>query len=186
MLYAYVQLRTYEISNDGLAVLSVGMLYLAFGLVVLVGAAFPRIGKRFLNVEDEAEVRDERAVLLSAAACTSLIGMALISIALVSLSLFSANGAVGLVIASLIASFIAYREHQRRDDELAKVIATDAAAAAFSASSSIIVIWSLLAFFGYASPMSPLTLTATIAFCVLLGAFAAAGQRGALNAGSPT
>lgn len=180
-LYAYTQLRAYDVPSDGLAVLFVGILYLAFGLIVLIGTAIPKMGKRFLNVADEAEVRDERAVLLSAAACTSLIGMVLISLVLVSLGLFSASGAIVLIAASLLASLIAHREHRRRDDELAKVIAADAAAGAFSASSAIIVLWSLVAFFGYVSPMSPLALTATIAICVLLGAFSAAGERGALN-----
>jgi hypothetical protein len=159
----------------------VAVLYCVIAVGILLGAANPRAGSRFLNVEDADDLREQARVLLYSAAAMLLWGIALLALALAapdgplpqSAALVVATG--GLVIGSVI-SMVVYRA----SDEL--MLAVNLEGGAISSALMFVVVgtWAMLAHLGYVAAPLPLDLLTLFYVLLLAASFIAAGRRGML------
>lgn len=177
----YYNLREIHFYNDDIALVSVSLLYMSFGVVCLVGTAFPTLGQHYLNFADAEELREERKALMSASACTSILGAALAGLPIARAGIIPPPVAIATIVLSVVVGYATYSLQRQRNDELMRAIAVETAAIAFQSSSTIIVFWSAAASLDLASPISPMSLLAILASSLLIGAFAATSQKGLLT-----
>lgn len=159
----------------------VGVLYAVIGLSVALGTASPKVGARFLNVEDADELREQKKVLTWSGAGMVLSGLSLIALALaapegpVPQAVALALGVGGMVI-SAVMSVVIYRQC----DELMRAVNLEASAVGYAMVMVVIGLWAMLAHLGYAAAPAPLDLLTLFHVLVLLASFIAAGRRGML------
>ncbi|MFO6445778.1 hypothetical protein ACLBKU_01415 [Erythrobacter sp. NE805] len=159
----------------------VGMLYALIGLGMGVGVANPRIGARFLNVEDEDELREQKRMLGLSGLAMLLWGAALIALALaapggpVPAAVALAIGAGGLVSGSLLSVAV-----YRACDELMRAVNLEAGALSYGLVLLVAGGWAMLAHLGYAAAPAPLDLLTLLYVLVLLASFIVVGRRGML------
>lgn len=159
----------------------VGVLYAVIGLGVGLGAASPKVGARFLNVEDADELREQKKVLTLSGAAMVLWGVALFALALAAPdgplppAAALVLGAGGLIIGTAL-SIPAYR----LSDELMLAVNLEAAALSYGLVLLVAGGWAMLAHLGYATIFAPLDLLTLFYVVVLLASFIAIGRRGML------
>ena len=155
-----------------------GVIYLLTGLMVWLGLAVPRLGSRFLNVEDAEEIREEGGKLKPAVAVMILTGAFLLVLALSDaigreLSLVAALACLaGIAIGAWIAA--------RRYDELMKRLGLEASALTLHLVMLLLGAWATLAQLGYADWLSPLAAVSALAILQLLASFIVVGRHGML------
>ncbi len=160
----------------------VGVMYCVIAIGVIAGAANPRVGARFLNVQDADDLREQARMLLRSGAAMLLWGIALLALALtapdgpVPQLAALAVGLGGLVIGSWI-SLAVYRAM----DELMLAINLEACTISFALVFIIVGTWAILAHLGYAIGPQPLDLLTLFYVLVLVGSFVAVGRRGMLT-----
>lgn len=171
---------------DGLSVSAtiaavVGVLYAVIGLIMVVGTASPRLGARFLNVEDADELREQKKVLTLSGAAMLLWGVALLALSLaapdgpVPQAAALAVGGGGLVI-GIALSVLVYRS----SDELMLAVNLEAAAMSYGLLLLVVGLWAMLAHLGYTAAPAPLDLLSLFYVLVLVASFIAVGRRGML------
>lgn len=171
---------------DGLSVSAtiaavVAALYSVTGLTIMLGTASPRLGARFLNVEDADELREQKKVLTLSGAAMLLSGVALLALALaapdgpVPQTAALAVGGGGLV-AGVALSVLVYRS----SDELMLAVNLEAGALSYGLLSLVVGMWAMLAHLGYTAAPAPLDLLTLFYVLVLLASFIAVGRRGML------
>lgn len=159
----------------------VGVLYVVIGLGVALGTASPKIGARFLNVEDADELREQKKVLTGSGWAMVLWGAGLMALALAAPdgplppAAALALGGGGLVIGTVL-SIPAYR----LSDELMRAINLEGGALSFELTVLIAGGWAMLAHLGYAAGPASLDLLTLFYVVVLLASFIAVGRRGML------
>lgn len=159
----------------------VAVLYCVIAVGIMAGAANPRAGARFLNVEDADDLREQARVLLYSAAAMLLWGIALLALALAapdgplpqSAALVVAAG--GLVIGSVI-SVVVYRA----SDELMLAVNLEGGAISSALMFAVVGTWAMLAHLGYVAAPLPLDLLTLFYVLLLAASFIAAGRRGML------
>lgn len=160
----------------------VGVLYIVIGLGVGLGTASPKVGARFLNVEDADELREQKKVLIWSGGGMVLSGLSLIALALaapdgpVPQAVALALGAGGMV-TSVVMSVVVYRQ----SDELMRAVNLEASAIGYTLVMLVIGLWAMLAHLGYTAAPAPLDLLTLFHVLVLLASFIAAGRRGMLT-----
>lgn len=160
----------------------VGVLYIVFGLTVGLGTLSPKVGARFLNVEDADELREQKKVLTSSGSAMVLWGLGLIGLALaapdgpVPQAAALALGAGGLVIGTVLAI-----PSYRLSDELMRAVNLEAGAISYGLVLLVVGGWAMLAHVGYAAAPAPLDLLTLFYVLVLLASFIATGRRGMLT-----
>jgi hypothetical protein len=160
----------------------VGVLYIVIGLGVAMGTASPKVGARFLNVEDADELREQKMVLTSSGVAMVLWGAALAALALAApdgplpRAAALALGAGGLVIGSVLSLPV-----NRLSDELMRAVNLEAGAIGFALVMVIAGGWAMLAHLGYATLFAPLDLLTLFYVLMLAASFIATGRRGMLT-----
>lgn len=160
----------------------VGVLYVVIGLSIGLGTASPKIGARFLNVEDADELREQKKVLTNSGAAMVLWGVALFALALASpegplpQGAALALGAGGLVIGSVFSIPV-----YRLSDELMRAVNLEAATIGYVLVLLIVGGWAMLAHLGYATLFAPLDVLTLFYVLMLLASFIAVGRRGMLK-----
>lgn len=160
----------------------VGVIYIFVGLSVGLGTLSPKIGARFLNVEDADELHEQKKVLTSSGAAMVLWGVGLIGLALaapdgpVPQAAALAVGAGGLVIGTVLAI-----PSYRLSDELLRAVNLEAGAISYGLVLLVVGGWAMLAHVGYAAAPQPLDLLSLFYVLVLVASFIATGRRGMLN-----
>ncbi|MCM0000796.1 MAG: hypothetical protein NBV68_15565 [Erythrobacter sp.] len=160
----------------------VGVLYIVIGLAVGLGTLSPRVGARFLNVEDADELRELKKVLTSSGSAMVLWGVGLIGLALaapdgpVPQAAALALGAGGLVIGTLLAI-----PSYRLSDELMRAVNLEAGAISYGLMLLFAGGWAMLAHLRYVAAPAPLDLLTLFYVVVLLASFIATGRRGMLT-----
>jgi hypothetical protein len=159
----------------------VGVLYALIGLGVGLGAASPKFGARFLNVEDADELREQKKVLVLSGLGMTLLGLSLFALALAApdgplpqraaLALSGGGLALGTVL-----SIPAYR----LSDELMRAVNVEGGALSFGLTVLIAGGWALFAHLGYAAAPAPLDLLTLFYAIMLFASFIATGRRGML------
>ncbi|NCP15050.1 MAG: hypothetical protein GW858_12950 [Sphingomonadales bacterium] len=159
----------------------VGVLYAVIGTIIALGAVNPKIGERFLNVEDADELREQKKVLSLSGGAMTLWGAALFALALAApggpmpqaAALFVAAG--GLVIGTLLSVLV-----YRACDELMLAVNLEAGAWSYGLVFVVVGLWSILSHLGYAAAPAPLDLLTLFYMLCLLASFIAVGRRGML------
>ncbi|MFM7350565.1 MAG: hypothetical protein ACKO01_13940 [Erythrobacter sp.] len=159
----------------------VGLIYTVIGLAVGLGTASPRIGARFLNVEDADELREQKKVLTLSGAAMTLWGIALMAVALA-----APDGpvlpAVALAVgagAMLVGTWLSVPVY-RASDELMRAISLECGAVSFGLVLLVVGFWAMLAHLGYAGGPGPLDLISLFYVLMLLASFIVIGRRGML------
>lgn len=160
----------------------VAVLYCVIAVGVILGAANPKVGARFLNVQDADDLREQARVLLRSGAAMLLWGMALLALALAApdgplpQAAALAVGVAGLVIGSWI-SLSLYRSL----DELMLVVNLEGGAIGYGLVFIVVGLWAMGAHLGYADSPQPLDLLTLFYVLGLTASFIAAGRRGMLT-----
>lgn len=168
-------------ASESIAAL-VGVLYCVIAVGVLIGTVNPRLGARFLNVEDADELREQHRMLIYSGAAMALSGTALLALALaapggpVPQSVALVVGAGGLLIGSTL-SVLVYRV----SDELMLAVNLEAGALTFGLVLVVVGMWAMLAHLNYVVGPQPLDLLTLLHVLVLIGSFIAIGRRGMLT-----
>lgn len=161
--------------------LSVALVYLLMGLAVLVGAASPRVGSTFLNVEDADELREQRSTILPSA-----LGCLAATAGLVALAL---SGPAGIVtptsaliffgVTLIVATWLSVKV-MRLSDELMRQVMGEGAATSFYLSFAVLGGWAMLAHLGFATAPAMLDIVSLFYALTLVGCFWVIGRRGML------
>lgn len=159
-----------------------GALYLLCGAFVGAGLLNPKIGAKFLNVEDAVDLQEQAPVLRD-----SVFGIAAFGLSLVLLAFAAPIGPVpeGVVAASIVilmgvTTFTSLRQIKAMD-ELSASVSRETAASAFYLMLGLGGGWSILAHLGYLAAPAPLDWLTLFAATLLAAAFWASGQRGLLT-----
>lgn len=159
----------------------VGMLYAVISLGIIVGVASPRLGARFLNVEDADELREQKRILNFSGGAMLLWGVALMALALAApegplpKTAALVIGVSGLALGTVL-SIPAYR----LSDELMRAVNLEAGALAYGLVVLVVGLWAMLAHLGYAGAPAPLDLLSLFYVLMLLASFIVIGRRGML------
>lgn len=159
----------------------IGVVYLIFGFSVGIGAASPKLGARFLNVEDADELREQKKVLTLSGVAMALWGVSLFALALAApegpvpqgAALFIGGG--GLMIGTVLSLSV-----YRACDELMRAINLEAGALSYGFIVLVAGVWAILAHLGYMPAPAPLDLLSLLYALVLLASFIVVGRRGML------
>ena len=160
-----------------------GLIYALIGLFVALGTAAPGAGAKLLNVEDEGELREQRAMLSIGALVCLLIGLFLIELAsapaLVTwLGTFGTALLCGATLLLLIGLGV---RASSRMDEMNKRISLEANNLALNIVGLLLAGAAIAAAAGRELEVTPLAGLATIAIAQLIAIFWVSGRRGLLT-----
>ena len=159
----------------------VAMMYLSIALLMMLGTLNPKVGARFLNVEDEEELREQKAMLFDSSVAMLLCGAALLALALaapvgpLAAPLALAIGGGGIV----AGSWFAWRTY-RMADELLSAMNLEAAALTYGLVLLVLGGWGMLAHLAYVPAPQPLDILTACYVLVLVATFVVLGRRGML------
>ena len=158
-----------------------GSMYVLCGAFVGFGSLNPKMGAKFLNVEDADELAEQSAILRN-----STMGIGAFGVCLILLALAAPLGPVpqGVVAGSIVAlmalcAFTSLRSVKLMD-ELNASLSKETAVASFYLMFTLGAGWSVAAHLGYAPGLAALDWLTLFAATMLAGAFWAAGRRGLL------
>ena len=159
-----------------------GVCYLLIGLSVGLGLMAPRIGARFLNVEDSEELIEERHKLKPASIVFVLSGAFLLVLALSGgeTAVFSRAAALSIAILCMAGIVIAAMMGSKHTDEMTRQMGHEVASFTLQAAFLLIGGWAALAQLGYVAWMGPLALLSSLALLQLFVTFVVIGRRGML------
>lgn len=157
----------------------VGLIYVLFAVFVGAGAAGPRIGAQFLNVEDEDDLRQQRQVLAYAAAAMAMIGSALVVLALAGPGgVLARPTALAAALALFAASVPLTLFQWRLMDELLRSVTVETG----NLSYYLILLggggWAMLAHLDFAAAPAPLDWLTMFSAITLAASFVATMRRG--------
>lgn len=162
----------------------VGVLYLLTAIGVGVGLASPRVGARFLNVEDADELREQRRMLgYSCGAMAALSGALFVLVLAEPLGPVAGEVAAVVAIALLLLANGLGLLQARHTDELQRAMSRDSVASAFYLLFVVGGGWALLAHCGLVDAPAPLDWLTMFAVFLLVGCFWQVGRRGLLVRG---
>ncbi len=159
----------------------IGTLYALIGLAIVAGAASPKVGARFLNVEDAEELREQKRVLILSGAAMALWGIGLIVLALASPEgpvpqvAALAVGTAGLAIGGWLCVAV-----HRASDELMRMVNLEAGSLSYGLVMLVGGGWAMLAHLGYVAAPTPLDWLSLFYALVLAASFIVVGRRGML------
>jgi hypothetical protein len=167
-----------------LAAVAAGIIYILMGGIVAIGAVAPGAGAKFLNVEDAAEIVEERGKLGPSAIVCILVGVMLLALALTpggNLPGALSRDAAAYVAAGSFAALVVVSLWMRgRIDEFNRALGTESAALALYLATLLFGGWGALAHLGYVEWIAPLGLLAGLALLQLAAMFWVVGRRGLL------
>lgn len=169
------------LNTSAMIAATVGVLYCVIAGGILVGVANPRLGARFLNVEDADELDEQHRMLVTSGGAMALWGAALIALALAApdgpipqwVALIVGVG--GLLLGTAL-SYLTYRYC----DELMTAVNLEAGAITYGLVLLVVGMWSTLAHLGFVAGPAPLDLLTLFYVLVLVASFIAVGRRGML------
>ncbi len=159
----------------------VGVMYVLCGLFVGLGTLNPKLGAKFLNVEDADELR-EQAILLRYSTL-GIVGMGTIMILLalaMPLGPVPASGVLAAVIALFVITAFTTRKQFAATDELSRAISQESTSVAFYLMFSVGGLWSILAHLEYVIAPAPLDWMTMFVSSMMIAAFWVCGRKGLL------
>lgn len=168
-----------ELAQSQVLALLVAVIYLLMGVASGFGIVSPRLGARFLNVEDAEELTEQRAMLLPSAVSCILLALGLAALALAGDgSLLSAAGALGAFVMAIAISIWLSRQSLRHADELMRQVMSEGSAVSFYLAFAAIGGWAVLAHLGFVAGPAMLDIVTLFYALTLLGCFWVIGRRG--------
>lgn len=159
----------------------IGVVYLLIGLSVGFGAASPKLGARFLNVEDADELREQKKVLTLSGVAMALWGASLFALALAAPEgPMPQGGALVIGVGGIVIGSVLSLSVYRACDELMREINLEAGALSYGLVMLVAGTWAILAHLGYMAAPAPLDLLSLFYVLVLLASFIVVGWRGML------
>lgn len=161
-----------------------GLIYALIGLIVAVGALAPNTGAKLLNVEDAAELIEERPRLGPSAIMCILIGLFLLAMAAGEPA--SSQALLSPVVAAVVAAacfagiVLIGRIANKRTDEFSRQLSVEATATAMYVVAIAAAAWAMLSLFDIEIAIRPLGILAILAMLELCAIFAVCGKRGLL------
>lgn len=162
--------------------LLVALIYVITGTSVGFGVVNPKLGSKFLNVEDADELREQRAML-----GYSSLGIIALGGSLVVAALGAPLGpipkvvvAISVVVLIVFCGIMTSRQ-MKHTDELMRSVSTESGAMSYYLLLLFGGGWSLLAHLEYVAGPQPLDWLTMFAGLLLIGAFIACGRRGMLS-----
>lgn len=162
-----------------------GLIYLLMGLLVGVGAAAPKAGARFLNVEDADELNEQRSMLIYGGAACILFGLFFLLLAL------SAEGPARELLTKEVAAIAAVTcaivgvwtgiKSTARSDELMRQVSLEGSVLALHMLTGIFAGWAVLAHVGIAAWAGPLVFVSSAALIELVAVFWVGARKGMLK-----
>jgi hypothetical protein len=159
-----------------------GLIYLLMALIVGLGAAFPAIGSRYLNVADREDLDEQRGTLLAGSASFALLAALQIVLALAGPGGSIADrGAIVFSLAALaLAVGLSWRQW-RQNDELLRQLSWEGSGIGFIVLFVLLAGWAMAVLFAGAAAIDPHALIAVLFLSILVGSFIGAGMRGLLE-----
>lgn len=169
------------LTRSQVTALCVGLVYLLMGLAVLIGAAAPRVGSRFLNVEDADELREQRSTILPSALSCLAVAAGLVALAFSGPAgmLAPATALAIFAVTLVVATWLSMRV-MRHSDELMRQVVREGAAASFYLAFAVVGGWALLSHLGYIAAPAMLDIVSLFYALTLVGCFWVIGRRGML------
>jgi O-antigen/teichoic acid export membrane protein len=159
----------------------VALVYGATALLVLAGLVNPRIGARFLNVEDADElIEQRRQLVLSALSMLSIAGILLALAFAAPAGPLPREAALGAAMLGFVVLAALSARVRGMLDELMRAVSQEATVWGFHLLAVGGGVWSVAAHLGYAPAPQPLDFITAAAAALLVGAFIAVGKRGML------
>lgn len=173
------QLDPKAMKFDQILTSGVGIIYLLTGGIVGLGLLSPKLGSKFLNVEDADEISEQRRVLTGSTISMVAFGLALIALANAGFegAISPTLGFAAVVLALFVSAVITIRDWKHYD-EMMRGLSRDAGNIAFCIIGTVLLIWAGAAGVGLTAAPSPLMLVSLICGGLLLAVFAAAGRAG--------
>lgn len=173
------QLDPKAMQVDQILTSGVGIIYLLTGGIVGLGLLSPKLGSKFLNVEDAEEISEQRRVLSGSTISMVALGLALIALANAGpdRAISPTMGFLAIVVALFVSVVVSFRDWKYYD-EMMRALSRDAGNIAFCLVGSVILLWGAAASIGMAVTPTPLMLVSLVSGGLLLAAFVAAGRAG--------
>jgi len=170
-----------ELDASGMIACITGLVFVLIGAQVVLGIAWPGLGRKFLNVEDAEELLEQRRVLGYAAAAMLAWGAILIVVALGGPGGTVAPAAALTVALCLVAGCVLLSVLMwRHMDELMRDMSRQCGNLSFYLLLAVGGLWATLAQLGYAAAPAPLDWLTMFTALTLLASFVAVGLRGML------
>jgi hypothetical protein len=171
-----------DLGASGMIACVTGAVYVLLGIQVGLGVALPALGRRFLNVEDAEEIREQRSTLAYATAVMIAWGGALMVVALagpggIVAPAMGLMAALGLVAVSVLLTALVWRHM----DELMRGMSRECGNISFYLLLLVGGMWAMLAHLGFAAGPAPLDWLTMFTALTLLASFIAVGMRGMLR-----
>ena len=175
-----------ELPDPGVSVIiaaGVAVIYLLMGLLVGVGALFPTLGTKLLNVHDREELLAERSMMLGGALGCGLLGLAFLAL------IFANSGAapfapplafwmfVGVLGVSSVVSWRQWPLY----DELMRALIQESVALFGYVISTVLVLWCAASAAGMVVGPQPLDLLSLTLGGFLVATFVVIGRRGMMR-----
>lgn len=171
-----------EIDVSGIAALAVGGLYVLLATMIGLGLPNPRLGARYLNVEDAEELRDQRRMLAYATAGLAAMGVALAVIAIGGpAGIMPPSLALGVIMALLVLATLLAVLQWRLMDELGRNLSRECSAMTCYLILAVGGGWALLAHLEFVGAPAPLDWLTMFYALMLVAGFIASGRRGLLT-----
>lgn len=175
-----------ELPNLGVSVIiaaGLGVIYLLMGVLVGLGALFPTVGAKLLNVHDRDDLMDQRAMLVGSGAGCVLIGAAMLLLVFASID----NAPVGPAMAFwlftgtlVVTGVISWRQWPLYD-ELMRAVVQESAALFGYGLSVVLALWGAAAASGLTGGPAPLDLVSLAFGGFLAACFVVIGRRGMMQ-----
>lgn len=179
LFLAFVGDPLLEMDDPAVALASItGVIYLTTALMVWFGLAVPRVGARFLNVEDAEELREERGKLGTAVFVMLLTGAFLLILALA--DQIGREASLIASLACLAGIAVGAWLSARRYDELMRRLGLEAASLTLQLAMLLFGAWAALAQLGYIEWLTPLATVSALAVLQLASSFIVVGRHGML------
>lgn len=158
-----------------------GVMYILCGGFVGLGVLLPKVGAKFLNVEDADELKEQSPMLRNSVFGIAAFGLCLILLALAApIGPLSAPLVGGSILVLMVAASVSSLSTLKAMDELSASLSRETAVASFYTLFLIGGGWSVLAHLEYAPALGALDWLTMFAASMLFGAFWASGRRGLL------
>lgn len=183
VMYFDLPIGGFTLTPGGVVLAAVGGLYALIGLFVWTGVIWPRLGVLILNVADEEDLRERRAMLHgSAVTCLALgAAMAILPFAAKSGPIAPVTALSALALALVLAGVVSWSAVVRKHyDELWSHLTAETSAITLTMLALLMIVWGALAFLGWTAPLDPLLVVAAPPALFLLSSFIAAGRKGLL------
>lgn len=170
-------------SPSAIVAAGVAVIYILMGLLVGLGAIFPAVGAKLLNVQDRDDLMDQRAMLVGSAIGCCLIGaaMLLLVFATIGTAPIAAPTAFWLLAGTFVVTSVITVRQWPLYDELMRAVVQESAALFGYGVFAILALWAAAEAAAMVRGPGPLDLLSLVLGGYLVAAFIVIGRRGMMQ-----